>query len=95
MKKLTMILVTVVIVAGLAGSALADPGWSNGQRYGNHGRFDRPQYNYNNPYHQGPQRYPVMRHRVLVRPPEPVVRVFQPHPPAFGFFFPNFSIQVH
>jgi len=93
MKKLRMILVAVVIVAGLAAPALADPGWSNGQRYGNPGRFDRPQYNYNNPYHQGPHRYPVMRHRTPVYQHEPIVHAFRPHVPSFNIFFPHMRMQ--
>ncbi|MCK7503450.1 MAG: hypothetical protein MZV70_04630 [Desulfobacterales bacterium] len=46
MKKLTMIFVTVLMVAGLSASALADPGWSNGKRYGNRDRYEHPQYQY-------------------------------------------------
>ena len=97
MKKLTMIFVTVLMVAGLAASALADPGWSNGNRYGNRDRYEHPQYQYDHrDYrdHRVVYRQRVIEHRVPVRPPEPFVHVVRPHVPIFTFFFPHMSIQI-
>ena len=97
MKKLTMIFVTVLMVAGLSASALADPGWSNGKRYGNRDRYEHPQNQYDHrDYrdHRGAYRQRVIEYRVPVRPPEPFVPVVRPHVPIFTFLFPHLSIQI-
>lgn len=97
MKKLTLMFVTVLMVAGLAASALADPGWANGHRYDNRGRVERVHENYGHrDYrdHRGPYRQPVVVQRVPVRHYEPVVRVYEPYAPGFSLYFPNFSIQL-
>lgn len=100
MKKLTMILVTVLIVAGLSASAFAAPGWSNGQRYDHRGRYERPQYQNDhrgyrdNRVYRTPYRQPVIIHRVPVCPPEPYVRIVPPPFPILTFFFPHLSIQI-
>jgi hypothetical protein len=96
MKKLTMLFVTVLMFAGLSASALADPGWSNGNRYGNRDRYERPQYQYD---HRDYRDYRVayrrvIVHRLPVRPPEPFVHVVRPHVPIFTFLFPHMSIQI-
>jgi len=96
MKKLTMIFVTVLMVAGLAASALAAPGWSNSQRYDNRDRYERPHDNNDRRDYRdrrGPYGQPVVMHRVPVRHYEPVVRVYEPYAPAFSLYFPNLSIQ--
>jgi hypothetical protein len=96
MKKLTMAFVTVLIVAGLASSALADPGWSNGQRYDNRGQYDRPNYPYDQrDYrdHRGYYRQPVVVHRDSDFRPRPVVHYYEPQRPSVRLHFPNFSIQ--
>ncbi|MDP2853769.1 MAG: hypothetical protein Q8O28_05940 [Smithellaceae bacterium] len=104
MKKLTMILITVLMVAGLAASAFADPGWSNGQRYGNRDGYGRPHYQYNDRDYRdyrdyrnqrdqrGPYWRPVIIHRVPVRPPEPVAYFLPPPPPPLRIFFPHLNL---
>ena len=95
MKKITMIFVTVLMVAGLASSAIANPGWSKGQRYDNRGQYSRTHDRYDHRdyrNYRGHYQQPV--HYVPVRAYEPVVRVYQPSAPSFSLFFPNLSIQI-
>ena len=101
MKKLAMAFAAVMIVAGLASSALADPGWSNGHRYDNNGRFESPHHQY---YQQHIQRdhhnrwdrhrQPMVVERVPVVPPRPVVHAYEPQAASFSMFLPGFSIQI-
>ncbi len=95
MKKITMIVVTVMMVVGLAASAFANPGWGGGQRYDyrsgyerSHDRYDDRDYRFRNDdwrFH----RPPVVIHRI----PGPVVYLPRPHVPAVGLFFPHMTIQ--
>ncbi len=102
MKKLAMAFVTVLIVAGMASSALANPGWSNDHRHNDRGRFDRPQHDYYQPQYQqrdyhnhwNYHRQPVVVQRVPVMPPRPVVHAYEPQAASFSMFLPGFSIQV-
>jgi len=96
MKKLAMAFVTVLIVAGLASSALADPGWSNGHRYDNHGRYERQPIHYQHDHHNQweQHRQPMVVQRVPVVPPRPVVHAYEPQAASFSMFLPGFSIQV-
>ncbi|MEE9913142.1 MAG: hypothetical protein K4571_15630 [Deltaproteobacteria bacterium] len=100
MKKMTMILVTVIMVAGLAASALANPGWSDGPRYDNRDRYERPHDRYNDRddrFHQDERwrhRQPVVIHRAPDHFRRPVVYIARPHVPVFSIFFPPVSIQL-
>jgi hypothetical protein len=100
MKKLTMILISVLMVAGLSVSAFADPGWSNGKRYDHRGRYERPQYqNDHRDYREYRDRreyyrQPVIVNRVPMRQPESYVRIVPPPFPILTFFFPHMSIQI-
>ena len=98
MKKITMMFVTVMMIAGFAASALADSGWSNDRRFDDRGRYDQrihDRYDHRDYRdHRGPYYRPVIVHRVPVRPPEPIVRVYEPYAPGFSLYFPNFSIQI-
>ena len=96
MKKLAMAFVTVLIVAGMASSALADPGWSHGPRFNNHGRYNQPQHHYQNFHHNhwAHHHQPMVMHRAPVIPPRPVVRAYQPQAASFSMFLPGFSIQI-
>ena len=96
MKKITMAFVTVLIVAGMASSALADPGWSNGHRFDDHERYDRPHHEYyqhDNSDHRVHYQ-PVVMQRAPAIAPRPVVRVYEPHAAGFSLFLPGFSIRV-
>ncbi|MEN6622363.1 MAG: hypothetical protein ABFD50_12530 [Smithella sp.] len=97
MKKKTTILATVLIVGGLASSALANPEWSNGHAYGHQNRFERPHHQtYDRDSHNnwGRENQPVVVHRVPVIPPRPVMHAYEPHAAGFSMFLPGFSIQV-
>lgn len=97
MKKLTTILATVLIVGGLASSAMANPGWSNGHAYGHQNRFDRPHHQYNERDRHnnwGHEHRPVVVQRVPVIAPRPVVHAYEPHVAGFSMFMPGFSIQI-
>lgn len=92
-----MIFATVLMVAGLSASALADPGWSNEKRYGNRDRYEHPQYQYEHrDYrdHRVAYRQRVIERRAPVRPRETFVHVVRPHVPIFTFLFPHMSIQI-
>jgi hypothetical protein len=93
-----MAFVTVLIVAGLASSALADPGWSNGHRHDNHGRYDRSHHEYHHHYYRDHRmdHRPMVVHRApaIAPRPVPVVRVYEPQAASFSMFLPGFSIQV-
>lgn len=96
MKRIMMIFFTVIMVAGLAQSVWANPGWSNGPRYDDRGRYERPHDRYgdcDNRFRHDERwehRPPVVIHRRT----EPVVYVPRPHVPAVGFFFPHLMIQI-
>lgn len=96
MKKIMVALVTVVMVAGLAASVWANPGWSNGPRHDGRGRYERPYDRYEDHGYRfrhderWEHRAPVVVHRV----PEPIVYLPRPHVPAVGFFFPHMTIQI-
>jgi len=96
MKKLAMAFAAVMIVAGMASSALADPGWSNGPRHGYNGRFDRPPQHYRQIDHNQWRHHhqPVMMHRAPGIAPRPVVQVYEPQAASFSMFLPGFSIQI-
>lgn len=94
MKKITMIFATVLMVAGLAASAFADPGWSNGPRHDNRGRHKQTYQKYDHRDHREPYYQPVVVYRVPVRPPEPVVHVIRPYVPSFSVYLPHMSIQI-
>lgn len=101
MKKLAAAFVTVLIVAGMAASASADPGWSHGPRHNDRGRFERPQHQYYQPQHQQRDyrnhwnyQQPVVVHRAPIVPPRPVVHAYEPQAASFSMFLPGFSIQV-
>lgn len=95
MKKITMIVVTVMMVVGLAASAFANPGWG-GQRYDDRGRYERSHDGYDGRDYRFRHddwrfhRPPVVIHRI----PGPVVYLPRPHVPAVGFFFPHMTIQI-
>jgi len=96
MKKIAMAFAAVMIVAGMASSALADPGWSNGPRHHNYGRFDRPPQHYRHIDHNQWRHHhqPVMMHRAPGIAPRPVVQVYEPQAASFSMFLPGFSIQI-
>ncbi|MEN6373859.1 MAG: hypothetical protein ABFD75_03625 [Smithella sp.] len=97
MKKITMAFITVLFVAGLASSALADPGWSNGHRFGNHERYDRSHHEYRHDYRDhrmDHQRVVVHRAPAIAPRPVPVVRVYEPQAAGFSLFLPGFSLQL-
>ena len=108
MKKLAMAFAAVMIVAGMASSALADPGWANGHRNDHNGRFDRPPQHYwhidhnqwrhnyqqNHYSHWEHDRQPVVMQRVPVAPPRPYVNAYEPQGASFSMFLPGFSIQI-
>jgi hypothetical protein len=100
MKKLIMAFATVLVVTGLAFSALADPGWGNGRRFDDRGRQDRIHNQYDHRDYRGHRDYqrtyrqPVIVERVPVYASQPVVRVYDPHQPSFSLYLPNFSIQI-
>lgn len=96
MKKMTMILVTVMMVVGLAASAFANPGWSNGSRYDNRDRYERPHDRYDDHGYRfrHDERWNHRPPAVIYRAPEPVVYLPRPHVPAIGFFFPHMTIQI-
>ena len=94
MKKVYMIVVAVLVVAGMSSYALADSGCANGHRPDS--RYQREQ-----PYSQHDHRdfrndrmrrdfradrrdyyRPVVVHRGPIAPPAPVVRVYAPPVPA-------------
>ena len=96
MKKITMTVVTVMMIVGLAASAFANPGWGSGQRYDDRGRYENMHNGYHDRYYRfrhdarWNHRTPVVIHRV----PEPVVFVHRTHVPAVGLFFPHMIIQI-
>jgi hypothetical protein len=94
MKKLSMAFVTLLIVAGLASSALADPGWSNSRRFDDHGRNNqiKYKYEYNHRDHREPYRQTV--HHAPVLASRQVVHVYRPDAPSISLFFPHMSIQI-
>lgn len=96
MKKLMMIFVAVIMVAGLAASAFANPDWSNGPRYDYRGRYERPHDRYDNRDYRfrHDERWEHRRHFVVHKGPEPVVFLPRPHVPVVGFFFPHMTIQI-
>ena len=97
MKKLSIAFTTILIVAGFAFSALADPGWSNDRRWDNrdgrdqmHNQYDQRNYRGYGNYH-GDRYYRDHRthyqHRVIERrfpvpPPPHVVAHGIPLPPV-------------
>lgn len=95
-KKITMIVVTVMMVVGLAASAFANPGWAGGQRYDDRGGYERSHDRYDGRDYRFRHddwrfhRPPVVIHRI----PEPVVYLPRPYVPAVGFFFPHMTIQI-
>ena len=94
MRKIIMTLLAVLLTAVLASFALADPGWSTGYRYGNHGPADRRNHQFNQHDYRGHWRqnhHPVVVSRV---PHRPVVRVYEPQAPGFWLYFPHFSISI-
>ncbi len=94
MRKLTTVLVTVLMIAGLATSALAAPGWSNHPRNDYRFKHEQPYQKYDHRDYRRAYRQPVIVHRVPVNPPRRFARVYQPVPPGFGFFFPYLNIQI-
>lgn len=97
MKKLTTIFATVLIVGGLASSALANPEWSNGHAYGHRNWNDKPHQQYSERDRHSNwehHRQPVVVQRVPVIPPRPVMHAYEPHVAGFSMFLPGFSIQV-
>ena len=94
MKKLTISLVTILMVALLATSAFAfGPG---GNRYNDRGRQDRIHDRYDNRNHRD-NRWQMPRQQVRYAPApahRPVVVVPQPHMPAFSLLLPSFSIVI-
>ena len=96
MKKLSIAFVTVLMVAGLAVSAFADPGWEDGRRYNDRGRPDRFHSQYDDRDFRGQYRHPVVAHRAPVFPPRYGMRAHlpPPPPPIFSFFLPPFIIPI-
>jgi hypothetical protein len=96
MKKLSIAFVTVLMVAGLAVSAFANPGWEDGRRYNDRGRPDRFHSQYDDRDFRGQYRHPVVAHRAPVFPPRYGMRAHlpPPPPPIFSFFLPPFIIPI-
>lgn len=96
MKKITMLLITVTMVVGLAASVWANPGWSNGPRYDSRDRYERSHDRYDDRDYRfrHDERWEHRAHVVIHRVPEPVVFLPRPHVPAVGFFFPHMTIQI-
>lgn len=97
MKKITTIFAAVLIVGGLASSALANPGWSNGYAYGHQNRFERPHHQYHERDHRnnwGHDHQRVVVQRVPVIPPRPVLHAYEPYAAGFSMFMPGFSLQI-
>jgi len=92
MKKLTIMFFTGLIVAVLAATASADPGWSKGQRFENRGRYEYQQ-KYSHRDFRGYHRQPVVVYRVSPRPPERVLLGYE-YWPYFSLYLPHFSIQI-
>lgn len=96
MKKMVMMFVAVMMAAGLAQPALANPGWSGGQRWDDRDRYERSSGRHDDcGYRLGRDRRWVHRAPVVVhRVPEPVVYLPRPHVPAIGLFFPHMVIHI-
>lgn len=97
MKKLTTIFAAVLIVGGVASSALANPYWSNGHAYGHHGWNERQHHqNYQRDHHSNWEREyrPAAVHRVPVIAPRPAMHAYEPNAAGFSMFLPGFSLQV-
>jgi hypothetical protein len=93
MKKIAATFFTSLIVMLLTASAFAyGPGWQNGNRYDDRGRYEPAGYQYDNR-----DRRVYYQHRsyyVPVRASQPVVYVPKPWMPGVTISFPNVSIQL-
>jgi len=95
MKKLSIAFVTVLMVAGLAVSAFANPGWEDGRRYNDRGGPDRIHNQYDQRDFRGHYRRPVVARRAPVFPPRRGVSAHVPPPPPIvSFFLPPFIIPM-
>ena len=76
-----------------AASAFAyGPGWQNGDRYDNRGRYERAPYQYDNRDRQ--VYYQHHAYYVPVHAAQPVVYVSKPWMPGITISFPDVSIQI-
>lgn len=108
MKKISMLVAAVVVVAGLSSFAYADPGRSDGRRgdmrheqafkHEKH-KHDEHYYHYYHDGHHGhhrPYGQPVAARMAPVAfPAPPPARVVRPHAPNDWAFWPNVVITVH
>lgn len=98
MKKMITVLMTIMMIAGLATAAFAAPGGSRDRE----SDFRKPEriqhYKYDHRRHishQAPyQKQVIVVHRTPVRPLERVVYVTHPQMPVFTLFFPTVTIQI-
>ena len=103
MKKLSIFLVTALMMVGPATSAFAAPGNPGMQRYDDRNRYERPDHRYDQRFyrdhrdfrsHRTPYRQPVIVDRRVIVPAGRAVRVYDYYAPGFSLYLPGFSIQI-
>jgi hypothetical protein len=91
MKKVAITFFTSLIVMIFTASAFAyGPGWQNGDRDYNRGRYERAYYQYDN---HDRRVYYQHAYYVPVHAAQPVVYVPRPWMPGITISLPNVSIQ--